>query len=126
MSRLDESFLRQVVIVTGFRGDAIRSCEAALLLVGLQNEPFTAAILPGERTQGSTTIAGCATGSLITQGLLEVCGRVKSPRPEANGRKVNLLRIPEGKASAVKTWLSRHGYAQLKESQQELFAEGAA
>lgn len=79
-------------------------------MVGLRGETFTGAVLPGELVGGSKHISGLAVGSLVTMGLLEVVGRVKSPRENAHGRKVDLLQIPANKYSTVRTWLSRHGY----------------
>ena len=103
-------FLRAVVLMTCFRGKAMQSAQAALLLIGLKGHDFTAAELPAEITNGSRHLAGAATGALIAQGLLEVVARVKSPRPEAKGRKLDVLRIPAAKRETAKTWLRANGY----------------
>ena len=119
---LDPSFLRAVIVTTSFRGDDMRRACAALLLIGLNGVTFTGADLPGELTNGSKTLAGCACGALTAQGLVECVGRVKSPHPDAKGRKVNLLQIPADKFSTARTWLARHGYQDIAPKQLEIFA----
>lgn len=124
---LEPDFLRAVVLVTGFKGNAMRSCQAALIFLGLRQPSFTAAQIPAELTNGSKHLAGCAAGSLIAIGLLEVTGRVKSPNPNAKGRKLDLLAIPMAKLGAARVWLERNGFPQGVETeaeQKELF-EGA-
>ena len=110
MTTLSPDFLRNVIVVSSFRGDDFHRVCAALLLIALHEPTFDAGMLPGELVGESKTIAGIATGALISQELLEACGRVKSSSPLANGRKVNQLRIPEGRVSTVRCWLARHGY----------------
>lgn len=120
MSTLDTGFLRAVILTTSWRGDDMARAQAALLLIGLRLQDFTAGHLPKEICGESKSLAGCATGSLISQGLLEVTGRVKSPNPDANGRKCNQLRIPANKVGLAKLWLSRHGYAATETEQLSL------
>lgn len=103
-------FLRAVILTASFRGDDMARAQAALLLIGLRLQDFTAGHLPKEICGESKSLAGCATGALISQGLLEVVGRVKSPNPDANGRKCNLLRIPGEKVNTARTWLRVHGF----------------
>jgi hypothetical protein len=110
MTTLHPDFLRTLIIVTGFRGSAIEQAEAALLLIGLEGGDFCAGQLPAEITNGDKHLSGCATAALITMGLVEVMGRIKSPNPDANGRKMNLLRIPAAKISTARTWLRIRGY----------------
>lgn len=117
---LEPSFLRAVVLMSSFRGHAMRSAQAGLLYIGLRCDTFTASDLPGELTNGSRHIAGAATGALVAQGLLEVVGRVKSSRPEANGRKIDILRIPQGKRATVYTWLAANGFSAGQAEQQSL------
>jgi len=107
---LTPEFLRTVIIVSGFRGDDMARAQAALLMIGLHQQDFTAGHLPKEICGESKSLAGCATGALISMGLLEVVGRVKSPNPDANGRKCNLLRIPGDKVNTARTWLRLRGY----------------
>jgi len=107
---LEPSFLRAVVIMTGFRGTTMNAAMGALLMIGLRQHTFTAADMPGEVCGGSRHVAGAATGGLIAAGLLEVVGRVKSPHANAKGRKLDLLQIAPGKRETVRVWLSRHGY----------------
>lgn len=45
---LDSSFLRSVILVSSFRGDDINRAQAALLLIGLHLQDFTAGHLPKE------------------------------------------------------------------------------
>ena len=118
---LDVSFLRAVVLVTGFKHKPMTSAQAALLLLGLRVPTFCAADLPPEICNGNKHLAGCATGALIAQGLLEVVGRVKSPNPDAKGRKLDVLRIPDSKRSTATTWLVRNGFTVEQPGQQELF-----
>lgn len=115
MTTLDASFLRTVVIMTAFKGQPMLSAQAALLMIGLRSETFLASDLPGELVNGSRHLAGAATGALIAQGLIEVCGRIKSPNPNAKGRRLDVLFIPESKRSTVKTWLTRNRFEQPAE-----------
>lgn len=117
---LDPSFLRAIVLMSGFRGKPMQSAQAALLLIGLHKETFLASDLPGEVTNGSKHLAGAATGALIAQELLEVVGRVRSPRPEAKGRKLDVLRIPSNKLTTAKTWLRNNGYADAMSAEPQL------
>jgi len=107
---LDSDFLRAIVLVTGFRGNAMQGAQAALLMIGLRGQDFCAGQLPKEVCSDNKHLAGCATGALVAIGLLEVVGRVKSPNPDAKSRKMNLLRIPNDKVSTARTWLRVHGY----------------
>jgi len=109
-TKLDKDFLAAVIMTTGFRRDMMHSACAALLIIGLRGETFSGADLPGELTRGSKTLAGCACGYLAASGLVECVGRIKSPHPDAKGRKVNLLQIPVNKIATARTWLARHGY----------------
>ena len=89
---LDPSFLRAVCLLVSFKPKAMIRAQAALLLIGLQHPEFTAADLPAEVVVNKH-ISGAATGALIAQGLLQVCGRVKSTHPSAKGRKLDLLQL---------------------------------
>lgn len=115
-STFDPSFLRAIILMTGWRGTEVDRFQAGLLMLGLRGQDFSAADLPAELSNGNVHIAGCATGRLLTLGLIEVVGRVKSPNKNAHGRKLNLLRIPSQKVSAARTWLRDRGY--LNESEQ--------
>ena len=121
MTTLDTSFLRAIVMITAFKDAPMQNAQAALLLIGLEGGDFMASDLPGEVTNGSKHLAGAATGALVALGLIECVGRVKSPRPEAKGRKLDVWRIPSDKVSTAKCWLARHGY-QLKAAQLEFSA----
>ena len=120
---LSPDFLRAIILTTGFRGEPMHAACAALLIIGLRGQTFSGADLPGELTNGSKTLAGCACGYLTAAGLVECVGRIKSPHPDAKGRKLNLLQIPANKYSTARTWLARHGYQDsIQPQQQELFA----
>ena len=106
---LDPSFLRSVVAITMFKPERMRRCQAALLMFGLAGGEFTAAALPGEITEGNRHVAGAATGSLVATGLLTVTGRIKSPLPNAKGRKLDVLRLTC--IETAKTWLRANGFA---------------
>src|SRR5207244_9380480 len=59
---LDPSFLRAVVLMTGFKPSPMRNAQAALLAIGLRMEEFTAADLPGEVTAGSSITPKWSSG----------------------------------------------------------------
>lgn len=107
---LDQSFLRAVVLMVGFKPRPMLTAQAALIYIALSGRDFTAADLPAEITGGSRHLAGAATGALIAQGLLETVGRAKSPDPKAKGRRLDVLRLPVNKVGAAKTWLARNGF----------------
>jgi len=115
---LDAQFLRAVVLVTAFKPEPMKRAQAALLLLGLTGQDFTAAELPGEITGGSKHLAGAATGALVSEGLLDVVGRVKSPNPNAKGRKLDVLRIASGKWQTARTWLRVNGVEVPEEKEQ--------
>lgn len=106
---LEPDFLTAVLLMHSFKHKPMIMAQAALLHLSLRGLDFTAADLPGEVTGGSRHIAGAATGALIAQGLLIVVGRQKSPRPEAKGRKLDVLRLGPGCRSTVITWLRANG-----------------
>src|SRR5438552_19108355 len=118
---LDPSFLRAVVLMTGFKPSPMRNAQAALLAIGLRMAEFTAADLPGEVTNGSKHLAGAATGALVATGLLTAIRRINSPRLEAKGRTLDVLTIPD--RPRAKAWLRANAYdlEQLGESQGRLF-----
>lgn len=124
---LEPSFLQAVTLMTAFKPQPMKRAQAALIYIGLRSLDFTAAQLPEAIVDGNRHIAGAATGALVAIGLFEVVGRVKSPDPAAKGRKLDVLRIPDDKRAAAKTWLRANGFRDDVESQGELFPmEGAA
>jgi hypothetical protein len=122
-STLHPDFLRAVVIVTGFKPEPMRRAQAALLYCALQGCDFTAAVLPGEITNGSRHIAGAATGSLVAIGLLTVVRREPSPDKSAKGRKLDVLRA--GSVERIRAWLRANRFADTvtTDPQTELFPE---
>lgn len=117
---MDAGFLRAVIVVSAFRGDDMDRAMAALLLIGLHHREFCAGHLPKEICGESKSLAGCATGALITAGLVVVIGRVKSPNPDANGRKCNLITIPDEMKPAARRFLAVRGYVDQVEVQTEI------
>ncbi len=105
---LDASFLRSVVLLTGFKPEKMRRCQAALLMIGFARMDYSAADIPAELTEGSKHIAGCATGALVSIGLLNVIRREKSPDPKAKGRKLDILRLAD--IGRAKAWLLANGF----------------
>lgn len=103
---LDPQFLRAVVLMGDFKPGPMRLAKAALLAFALTGEDFTAAHLPAEITGGNKHLAGAASGALVSAGLLRVVDRVKSPNPNAKGRKLDVFRLAPGKAAAVRTWFA--------------------
>lgn len=116
---LEPSFLVAVVTMTAHKPERMKRAQAALLYLGLQGYDFTAADLPAEVTEGSAHLAGAATGALVAQGLLTVVGRVKSPKPDAKGRKLDVLRLTDDRRATAKNWLRANGYATDCQSQTE-------
>jgi|JI10StandDraft_1071094.scaffolds.fasta_scaffold596504_2 hypothetical protein len=125
MTTLSADFLAAIVTMTAFKPRPMLNAEAALLYLGLRGGDFTACELPGEVTGGSKHLPGAATGALIAQGLIEVVGRIKSPKENAKGRKLDLLRIPAEKRQMALLWLRRNGYP-AEERQAEFAMEGTA
>ena len=120
MTTLDPSLLRSIILATNFRGGEMDRAQAALLLIGLQGLDFDAGMLPGEICGDDQHLAGMACASLCAQKLIEAVGRVKSSNPLANGRKVNLWRVPSNKVSTVRTWLRVRGFSETIEEQASL------
>ena len=118
---LDPNFIVATMQMTAFKGGAMRRAQGALLTLALESPiPITAAQLPGEVTNGSAHLAGAATGALIAQELLVVVGRTKSTRPEAKGRKLDLLSVPLDRRSTAATWLARNGFPAPRTRSQQL------
>ncbi len=118
--QLDYPILRAIILAVSFRGDDMQRCQAAMLMIGLRGLDWDAGMIPGEICNGDQHLAGMACASLRAQGLIEGVGRVKSSNPLANGRKVNLWRVPAHKVSTARTWLDRHGYVSGVEEQASL------
>lgn len=124
MTTLSPDFLRALVLVFSFRGEAMQAAQGAFLSILLQHGTATAADLPRELIKDkfgnpSAHISGCVTGALVAQGLIQEVGRVKSPDPVAKGRKLNVWRIVPEKRSTAKAWLRSHGYP-VPESAEQL------
>jgi hypothetical protein len=114
MTSLDSSFLRAVVLVCGFKPEAMVRVQAALLSLAVNGVDFTAADLPRDLTQTESGhpnihLAGCACGALVSEGLLAAVGRRKSPDPKAKGRKLNVFRLAPGKLGTAKAWFAANG-----------------
>lgn len=100
-TRLNSSFLATIVLLCGFKPRRMVGAQAGLLLIGLRGDDFTAADLPAEL--GGKHLSGAAVGALISEGLLVVVARIKSPNPNAKGRKLDVLRI--ACPQKAKAWL---------------------
>lgn len=109
MTKLSPDFLRAIVLLGDFKQGETRKVKAALLAMAMTADSFTAADLPGEICNGDIHLAGACCGSLLTQGLIESVGRVKSPDPQAKGRKLNLYRLAAGKFNTVRAWFNSQG-----------------
>ena len=92
------------------------SAQAGLLLIGLREDTFNAAMLPAEL--GGKHLSGCAAGALVAEGLLTVVGRVKSPVASSKGRKLNLFRI--ACAATARAWLRANGVAEPSNETRQL------
>ena len=120
---LTAEVLRNVVLVSSFRGTDLDRCQAAFLLILRLQVTADAGMIPAETLTNSKTgqfdpqLAGMACASLVAQRLIESVGRVRSSSPLANGRKVNNYHIPADRQATVRTWLARRGY--LTETQQQ-------
>lgn len=118
---LSPDFLTAALLVTNFKGKKMMSVQAALLTMGLSGQDFTAAQIPSELVGDSKNISGCASGSLVAQGLITVVSRMPSPKLNAKGRKLDVFRIADGKRETAKAWLRVNGFQQV-EARQEEFA----
>jgi hypothetical protein len=107
---MNEDFLRAVLLKVAFKPEPLKRAQAALIYVALRGLPFTADVLPKEITGDDTKLAGCATGSLATMGLIQSVGRVKSPAESRNGAWVNQWALCGDKRATAKIWLSRNGF----------------
>ena len=131
MSSLSPAFFRGALLKVGFKPEPLRRAQAFLLYVALELPPheFTADVLPKEihgEGEEDPTLAGIAVGSLATMGLIERCGRCKSPSPARNGAWVNIWRLATCKRSAVCTWLERNGFQAPKIQGELPFCSDAA
>jgi len=113
---LAPEFLRAVCLMVGFKPQAMVRAQAALLLIGLRQVEFTAADLPGE--VAGQHISGAATGALISQGLLTVIRRARSPNPNAKGRKLDVVRLSS--VALALTWLRANGIEARDPTQPDL------
>ncbi len=117
---LSTDFLQAALLVTNFKGKRMMAIEAALLTMAVNGEDFTACDIPDVLVNGSKNLAGCACGALVAQGLLKVVTRIKSTKPNAKGRKLDVFRIADGKRETARTWLSANGFKQPEARQAEL------
>lgn len=126
MSTFSPELLRAICIITGFKSDQFHATQAAMIYLGLRGN-FCAADIPADITRGDTHMAGAATAGLVVLGLIQEVGRIKSPNPNAHGRKLSVFTIPTDKLVLARMWLERQGFPQgveSKEEQADLF-EGA-
>lgn len=113
---LDASFLRAVLMQVSFKPDEMKRAQAALLLIALERGTVMATQIPREIVGDSEHRAGAACGALVSQNLLKVTARVKSPDEKAKGRKLNVYRVPYGRRRAVVAWLRANKFeANVKE-----------
>jgi hypothetical protein len=117
---LHPALLQAIILATSFREPDMHAAQGALLMIGLQGEPFDAGMLPAKITNGDQHLAGMACASLAAQGLIECIGRVRSSSPLGNGRKVNQWILRDAKKPLARLWLSRHGYQDHVEVQTEI------
>jgi hypothetical protein len=120
MSSIDASFLRAALVKVMWHPVPLRSCQALVLLAGLEHPgvAFTAdEVLPGEAVGTDTHIAGITMGTLAGAGLITRVGRCKSPAPSRNGCWVNQWIV--GRPSKAQAWLARNGF-EVPSQQQEL------
>lgn len=108
MTTLDPQFLVACLQISGFKGGQMRAAQGALLSMALTRDTVMATDIPEAITGGSRHLAGAAVGSLISVGLLVVTDRVKSPSPKAHGRKLDVLRLADGKRQTALTFLERN------------------
>ncbi len=120
---LEPSFLVAVLHMMNFKGKAMAAAEACLLRMALAGGEFTAADIPESVTRGNHHLAGAATGALVSMGLLVVVRRIKSPNPNAKGRKLDVLQLAPLKRGTALTWLRENELpAPVKTEQLELIA----
>jgi len=103
------AFLTAALFRMSFKGPDTRCAMAWFLARGLAGGRFSGADLPREIAGGDVHVAGIACGALAAQRLVEVCDRIRSPRPEAKGRMVNVYQIPDDRRETARTWLRRNG-----------------
>ena len=120
-SSFDPNFLIAVIRMMEFTRAKTIGAKAGLLAMALKDEPFTAADLPAALTEGSVHRAGAATGGLLAMGLIVAVGRVKSPKENAHGRRVDILRLAPGKRSTVLTWFRQNNLTPPQFSEQLSF-----
>lgn len=125
MTTLDAQFLRAIILMTDFKRTEATRAKGALLTLAVNGLDFTAADLPAEIANGNIHLTGAACGALVSEGLIVVVGRKKSPDPRAKGRKLNIYRLAAGKLSAARAWFEAQGLTPPmlgKPSQMELVA----
>lgn len=123
MTTLAPDFLAAIVTMTAFKPRPMLNAEAGLLYLALRGLDFTESDLPAEI--GGKHLSGAATGALIAQGLIIPVGRIKSPKENAKGRKLDVLRLADGKRQTALVWLKRNGFP-TEERQAALPLEGIA
>jgi len=102
--------MQAALLVSAFKPKRMRACQAFLLGEALKGNDVHGAMLPEELTGGSPHLSGCVFGSLISMGLLVCIGRIKSPKENAKGRKLDLCRLPNEKRPAAKAFLVANGF----------------
>lgn len=102
---LEPSFLAACLTIGAFKNKRMLAAQGGLIGLALTRASFTAADLPESIVGGSSHLSGAATGSLISIGILTVVGRVKSPKPNAHGRKLDQLSLADGKRATALAFL---------------------
>lgn len=122
MSTDNPDFNKAVMLVSSFKGDRFRRCQAHLLRLGLIGMDFSGADLGDDLTGGDVHISGTVVGSLLRMELVQCVGRIKNPKPSAHGRKLDLLRVPNDKRALARSFLERNGYAFHETAEQKEMA----
>lgn len=122
MSTDNPDFNKAVLLVSSFKGDRFRRCQAHLLRLGLAGCSFSGADLDDSLTGGDVHIAGTVIGSLLRMELIEAVGRIRNPKENAHGRKLNICRLPNDKRALARSFLERNGYAFHESAEQKEMA----
>lgn len=117
---LEPSFLQAALLMMNFKGKRMTAVQGAMLALALDGRTITAVDIPDILVAGSTHLAGAACGALVALDLLEVVGRVKSPKPNAKGRKLDQFRLADGRRGAANAWLNANGLPKFQERQAEM------
>lgn len=127
-TQLPPEVLRASILKDEFHHARLVRVKAAMLTLALHHGTFDASLVDAalcvdEDGSPDTHVAGVSIAALQAIDLIQATGeRVRSSRPDANGRRVNRYRLAPGRLVAALAWFRQNGQAEPQAQAELSFA----